>query len=268
MANFTVFGASGFIGHALVAHLRAAGHEVYAPARDERLFERPLGHVIYSIGLTADFRQRPFDTVEAHVCLLAELLRWAEFDSLLYLSSTRVYAGASATHEEAPLQVNPTDPSDLYNLSKLMGEALCLHGGRPKVRIARLSNVVGLDTGSENFLAALIREALTGRIVLRSDPRAAKDYIALDEVVALLPRLATQGHEKIYNVASGRNVRAEEIVAQLQALTGCAVESNAVPSGLTFAPIDVTRLKREFAFTARPLRAILPTLVEHWRRTG
>jgi len=31
------------------------------------------GHVIYCIGLTADFRQKPFETIEAHVSKLAEV---------------------------------------------------------------------------------------------------------------------------------------------------------------------------------------------------
>jgi len=262
----TVLGARGFIGSALLDRLRAEDHEVFAPERDDAsIFRRPLGHAFYCIGLTADFRSRPFATVAAHVTLLAELLQKADFDSLLYLSSTRVYAGAHETHEQAPLKVDPNDASDLYNLSKLMGEALCLHGGRANVRVARLSNVVGLDTSSENFLSALIREALSGRIMLRSDPRAAKDYIALDEVVSLLPRIAFEGRERLYNVASGQNVRAEEIVAQLQALTGCAVESNAVSSGLTFAPIDNTRLRKEFAYRPCPLRTMLPVLLERWR---
>ena len=85
-STFTVLGASGYIGSRLVAHLRAQGHTVWAPARgDAEVFTRPLGHVMYCVGLTADFRTRPFDTVDAHVGLLAEVLRRAQFDSLLYL---------------------------------------------------------------------------------------------------------------------------------------------------------------------------------------
>ena len=84
---------------------------------------------IFAIGLTADFRSRPLDTMDAHVSALAEVLRCGRFDSLTYLSSTRVYAGLPRGCGNATLVVNPSDASDLYNLSKLAGEALCL--GRP-----------------------------------------------------------------------------------------------------------------------------------------
>lgn len=85
LSTLTVLGATGYIGSRLVAHLQAQGHSVWAPVRgDAEVFTRPLGHVMYCVGLTADFRTRPFDTVDAHVGLLAEVLRRAQFDSLLY----------------------------------------------------------------------------------------------------------------------------------------------------------------------------------------
>ena len=72
MTQFTVIGASGFLGSRLVTALTASGHEVYAPTRDDpALFTRPLVRVFYCAGLTGDFIARPFDTVEAHVSLLA-----------------------------------------------------------------------------------------------------------------------------------------------------------------------------------------------------
>lgn len=247
---FTVLGATGVIGRHLVHVLCNAGKEVYAPTRDdEKMWCKPLGHVIYAIGLTADFRQRPFETVEAHVSLLARVLQGADFESLLYLSSTRVYSGATSSHEGALLRVQPDNPSDLYNLSKLMGESLCHATQRASVRIARLSNVVGdQEVGSDNFLPTLMREARAGRIVLRSAPSSAKDYIHIDDVAALLPRIATLGRERIYNVASGIQVSHAEWTEQLARITGCAVEyqKDAPPQG--FIPIDNRRLTQEFSF--------------------
>lgn len=166
MSFFTVLGASGYIGSRVVRHLRAEGHAVWAPERgDSSILNRPLGHVLYCVGLTGDFRNRPFDTVQAHVGLLAEILRHANFESLLYLSSTRVYQGAERTDEDAPLTVVPGTPSDLYNLTKLTGESLCHCSGREGVRVVRLSNVVGegMDPASGNFIATLLQDARSGR---------------------------------------------------------------------------------------------------------
>lgn len=257
--NWTVLGASGVIGRRLVAQLRARGETVHAPGRDDpKLYERPLGHVIYAIGLTADFRQRPYDTVQAHVSLLAEVLRRADFESLLYLSSTRVYGRADSGCEEARLTVQAQDPSDLYNLSKLMGESLCLHGGRANVRVARLSNVVGSDdVDSANFVPSLQRDARIGKIVLQTALDSAKDYIHLDDVVELLPRIAVQGRERIYNVASGVQITHAQWVERLAALTGCTV--NVAPEAPTvlFAPIDTQRIRAEFNYQPRSALSVL-----------
>ena len=110
--RFTVFGATGFIGANLVAHLSRRGHEVRCPKRDLPIEAGDhLGHVIYAIGLTANFRSRPYETVEAHVGLLSRLLQTSCFDSWLYLSSTRVYAGllgASKVDEEVRIPIAPS----------------------------------------------------------------------------------------------------------------------------------------------------------------
>jgi len=264
--NFTVLGARGFIGRHLVVHLRALGHEVFAPGRnDADIFRRPLGNVIYCIGLTADFRRRPFDTVRAHVSVLAEVLERADFDSLLYLSSTRVYAKSDDTRETSVLPMDPGDPSDLYNLSKLMGESICLNSGRANARVARLSNVVGHDPNSDNFLSTLIQEALSGHILLRSAYASAKDYILLDDVLALLPRIALEGRERIYNVASGRNIENRALVERLGELTGCTIEVDSAALPHNFSPVRVDRLHEEFPLMAADPLAALSQLVAAYR---
>ncbi|MBL7088596.1 NAD(P)-dependent oxidoreductase [Acidovorax sp.] len=258
LSTFTVLGASGYIGSRLVAHLQAQGHSVWSPARGAaEVFTRQLGHVIYCVGLTADFRTRPFDTVDAHVGLLAEVLRRAQFHSLLYLSSTRVYMGATRTDEDAPLAVLPGDLSYLYNLTKLTGESLCHACGRPGVRVARLSNVVGpgMDAASGNLVADLLHQAQGGRIVLRSDPQSAKDYVHVDDLLDWLPRIALAGRAATYNVASGRQTTHAQWLAWLQARTGCSVEVAGQAPLQAFPPINVLRLQGEWGVAPRAVLA-------------
>src|SRR5580692_8093898 len=144
--KFTVLGGSGFIGGHMATHLRARGYEVDVPPRDTALlYGRNLGHVIYAIGLTGNFRQRPYDAIEAHVNVACRVLQNTSFDSFLYLSSTRVYGGLPADvagSEETPLDVQPSADS-LYDLSKLLGESVCMNVTAPAVRVVRLSNVYG-----------------------------------------------------------------------------------------------------------------------------
>jgi nucleoside-diphosphate-sugar epimerase len=267
MTRCTVFGASGFIGQALTQALINAGHEVYTPGRNERPDPAlDLGHVFYCIGMTADFRSRPFDTVRAHVSLLSDLLERHRFQSMLYLSSTRVYAGAGRAHEGAPLAVNPNDPSDLYNLSKLTGEAICLHAGKPRCRVARLSNVVGFDPHTHNLHAALVREALSGRISLQNAPSSEKDYILLSDAVALLMHIGLQGHAPIYNVASGVNLTHERWCDALSRATGCTVEFAPDAREYRFPLIDIARIRDEFNFAPAPVLKAVPSLVEEFRK--
>jgi nucleoside-diphosphate-sugar epimerase len=264
---FTVLGASGFIGSHLVAHLSAAGAECFAPERDDPgVFQRELGHVVYCIGLTADFRTRPLETVEAHVCRLREVLERARFESLLYLSSTRIYRGAADTREDTPLWVDPDDPDHLYNLSKVTGECLCLSAGHPGTRVARLSNVYGPDGAAENFLPAVLRDALTdGRVVVHSAPGSAKDYIGVHDVVPALIRIAGGGRHRIYNVASGRNVTNEELLGRVRALTGCRVTFAEDAPEVVFPAISVERMRREFGFTTDHVMDRLESLVRAQR---
>ncbi len=80
------------------------------------------------------------------MCLLRQVMAEARFERLIYLSSTRVYGsggGDTPVHEAMPLMVDSHSGSDLYNLSKLMGESLCLHGSQGRAMVVRLSNVIG-----------------------------------------------------------------------------------------------------------------------------
>lgn len=254
MTACTVLGSQGYIGRNLVAYLRSQGHTVWAPERgDAQVFGRELGHVFYCVGLTADFRTRPFDTVDAHVILLHELLRRAQFDSFVYLSSTRVYIGAVCTEEDAALTILPGDPTYIYNMTKLTGESLCHACGRAGVRVARLSNVVGpgMVHTSGNLVADLIHQARKGHIVLRSHPSSVKDYIHIDDVVQWLVLIALGGKCATYNVASGIQTKHSQWLKWLQMRTGCSVEVTHSSQLQHFSPIDVLRLKREFGVLAR-----------------
>ena len=261
----TVLGASGFIGSHLIKRLIALGSEVQGVGH-EPLPAGSLGHVVYCIGVTADFRSRPFDTVEAHVCKLIEVLRKGRFESLLYLSSTRLYTGADSTDEDTTIRIAPLDPSDLYNASKVMGESLVLNCGRP-TRVVRISNVYGDEFDSNNFLPSIIRDAVVNqKIVMQTAADSAKDYVSIDDVVNSLIELAQHGRERIYNLASGRNVSNGELAEAIRAVTGCAVEFPTQAPSVTFPPIKIERLGAEFDF--QPARVIddIPHLVDLYRR--
>ncbi len=265
----TIIGGRGFIGQHLHHALMEQGWECYLPARNaDDLSTRRLGHVFYCAGLTADFRQRPFATVEAHVQHLASVLEHAHFDSLTYLSSTRVYAGALETHESTSLKVNPGDPSDLYNLSKLMGESLCLNAcsvrpdqSTPVIHVVRLSNVVGDAMPLNNFLAEVIHDAkTTGAVRFRTSPDSEKDYVSISDVVRYLPQIALSEKGGIINLASGKNLSNRELANCLQqAGIVCSFEQGA-PT-IRFPAIDNQLLRTRFGDLKFDVLDMLPQML-------
>lgn len=247
----TVLGAGGWIGAALVADLQRQGRPVLPVDRAALpawlAGGEPLGPVIYAIGLTADFRQRPHATAEAHVGLLSQVLQRPGLKQLLFLSSTRVYSRSADTRETAPLPCLSSDPSDLYNLSKLLGEALVLQDPRPGLKVVRLSNVVGPAQPESTFVGALLAEARRqGMVTIQQPADSAKDYVALADVVRLLPQIAGQGQQRLYNLGSGRNTSHAEVATWLQQ-QGIPVRFAAeAVLGLSFPPLAIDRLAAEF----------------------
>lgn len=268
--NFTIIGASGFIGSALSKSLRNNSKVVFSPHRnDPRVFNIPLGHVIYAAGVTADFRSRPFDTLRANTNFVAKLLEQANFESLLYLSSARIYRHAEHSGEDAAIFLRSRDPEDLYDLTKLTAEAICHASGRDSVRVVRLTNVVGSDFRSQNFLFDLIRSACdTRQVRLRSSLESAKDYILLQDIVNILPKIAIGGCHSCYNLGSGHNLTHAELLEAILAATGATltVEENA-PQFIT-PPIDTNRIRNEFGYQPSLVIPYIPELIREYRKTS
>ena len=268
--KFTVLGASGLIGSRLRRFLEQRGHDVFAPTReDPRIYSQDLGHAIYCIGVTADFRHKPLETIAAHVTVLADLLNRASFASLLYVSSTRVYLGAESTEESADCRVNVNCPDDFYNLTKLTGESLGFASGRENVRVARLSNVFSVDLASENFLSELVRDALkTGHLTLRTSLDSAKDYISLPNMLELVTQIAVFGKEKLYNVASGANLCNRDLVGRIAELTGCKVTVAPDAPLVVFPRIAISRIEEEFFSPTPDVLVELPRMIQELKATA
>ena len=268
--RFTVLGASGFIGSHQLTHLNRLGHDCYAPTRNDPLvFSKDLGHVFYCIGLTADFRQRPFDTVQAHICHLAEILQKTRFESLLYLSSSRIYGNGHSSDEDVTLQANPQNFNDFYNLTKMTGEALCFSVGLPNVRVVRLSNVYGEDFSSGNFLSSIIRDALIKKsVVVQTTLESSKEYVSVNDVVKVLTDIALSGRYRVYNVASGMNVTNRALLEKLSGISECTFSATKDAPTIQMPPINIQRVQSEFGFAPSSILADLEALVLQYRQAS
>ncbi len=266
--RFTILGGSGFIGGALTHRLQAEGHECCTPLHTSLppcAGETPcMGHVLYCIGLTADFRSRPFDTARAHVSHLIPWLEHGNFESFLYLSSTRVYVRSTSTHEGAPVIAHPDEPDDLYQLTKAAGESICLSLQDARVRVVRLSTVVGRRADTHDFVNGLLAEgARSRRVELQSHLDCAKDYVRLEDVTMLLPRIAVSGARRLYNVASGVNLTHASVCAAIAEATGWELSVHPNARSSKFLPIDITRVQKEFGFKPKEVLPAIREMARH-----
>ena len=267
----TIIGGQGFIGRHLAARLLATGWDCQVPARHAAYGgQEDMGHVFYCAGLTADYRQRPFDTVEAHVSLLSRILQAGRFQSLVYLSSTRLYDSqpGAVGHEDLPLSLNPANPRHLYDLSKALGESLCLVAGKGQARVARLSCVYNDHTDEDGFLPGLLRQLIKDRpssLEVDSSPNFARDYIHLEDVLDALILIATQGKEGIYNVASGENTRNETLFAVLSKVSGCRIIPLHHDEPPSPCRISINKMLDEFDWNPIPVLEKITSIVkENW----
>ena len=267
-AHLTVLGASGFIGSNLTNHLMKQGYSCSAPLRhDASIYSKPLGHIIYAIGLTADFRTRPLDTVEAHVCILRKLLAEAEFESLTYLSSARFYRYAQSTSEQTSFSMNPHRVDSIYDLSKLMGESMCLHSGRNNIKIARLSNVIGLRNDCDIFIDQVLNDIVNkGSILLKDAIGSSKDYISIEDVSTILTQLSLSLETGCFNIASGENTSNLKILNFLKSKFSFEFLGSGIEEPTDLPPIDISRTQETFEFMPTSFDKFFPTYLDNFQK--
>lgn len=254
---FTVFGADGFVGRRLVKQLTTNGHHVQSVGRESvtSSIMNDLGHVMYCVGVTGSrFKTEQFNVVDAHVSAMSKILERGRYSSFLYMSSARVYEESLAdTSESASFKVNPHDVSDFYNLSKLMGESLILNSGISEARIARVSYAVDFADDSSDNISNFIREALAGEVRFTAHRKSTKDYVVMDDILEMMPKIAIHGKSSIYNLASGHNVSTDEIADLLVSETGCRVKFDEGEMLRSPRSINVSLLENEFSYQPQRL---------------
>lgn len=267
MALYTVLGGHGFVGRALVARLAAGGYDCQVVGRGDAVPAR-LGHAIYCVGTEGAGRE--INMVEAHVSLAADILKNRQFESFTYLSSTRVYLGLppdAPAHEDATLLCRPQEDRQIFNLSKLAGEALCLALDNPAVRVARLSNVYGAGDRGGNFLTFIVRQILSqGSATFFNTMQSAKDYVDVADVAEALELLPQRATSRVFNIGGGRNVTNREIADILAAQTGVTVALKQDAADYTFPPLSIDRLQTEIGVRPRDFSERFPLMIQAFRQ--
>jgi UDP-glucose 4-epimerase len=259
-----VTGASGFIGSALVRHLRSERWQVVAvdrkpfadpdqPARladvaqegalagllDERT-------VIFHMAASADVAasvanpRHDFDNTFRGVFEVLEAARHAG-SRVVFPSTASIFDASNALPLSERAFPRPTSP---YAAGKLGGEAYCHAYHRSygvDVRIARLFSVYGV--GMFRFaIHDIVRKIQQDHddLAILGDGMQVRDYLFIDDAVRGLTMVATEGASgEEYNVASGEPVRLLDLARLIGELMGYP-HIRIKPTGRSF-PGDTAR---------------------------
>lgn len=257
--NYTIFGASGYIGSALKAHLESQGAVVSAPAKGE-MPEGDLGRVIYCAGATQDFLADPAYTLRAHVGDFSSLLTRG-FDHCWYLSSVRLYdfSGVDTAFETTPVHVESANPRSLFDATKLCGEAMAFHGGRKNVSVARLACVYGGNLDTRGFIHGLLEKVTSGGTESGSFLNILRDYIHIDDVCRALAM--NPPAEGLVNFSSGRNVSNAELFGTIEQACGhCFGHRGVLPDYQPPPRIDNRRFIAGFGFQPASVFEKIPSM--------
>lgn len=255
-----VTGATGFLGHAVVAALAARGHEVVALSRTGSRVPEASAACVRGDIRQADTLASAVAGVEA-VCHLAALARVRESltDPLAYwqtntvgtinllqaLAATStttapkclVLASTCLVYETAgahPIDESaPTAPSNPYGASKLAADQAAAHLAATGVLGAvslRAFNIAGASGSAvdrdETRLIPKILAVQAGRaaeLVVNGDGSAVRDFVHVADMADAVVRAldaCTPGTWRAYNVGSGHRTAVRDVIAAAQEVTG------------------------------------------------
>jgi nucleoside-diphosphate-sugar epimerase len=251
VSKISLVGGGGYIGKALSSSLTLNGHEVSNIQRDEFINSSfDYGHVIYCSGVTGgDFKVRLHEIVDAHVSHLSKMLQVLRCESFVYLSSARIYENQVSATESSKIYCDPLNISDCYNLSKLLGESIVMNSQVNKPSVARISYVV--DGVNDHFFGPLLHASSNEKVVLNGHPETKKDFIMLSDVVSCLENIALRGKSEIYNVATGVNIRFEQLKSLIEKSLNRMVTYNSQSEKRTNPDIEISKVVNEFGFKPR-----------------
>lgn len=260
----TIFGAGGFIGSAVYDGFEKAGYSVQrGDWRCKNFAGQSLGTVVYCCGV-GDCK-RTEDVIYSHVDALRNIVNTADYDQIVYLSSTRVYLDNDNSEETAALRLSFYDKRCLFNQVKLLGESVVAAQSKPFL-IIRPSNVYGKAFNSPLFLPSLVRDAVTkGEINLFVSPNYEKDYVYIDDVVEFIVNSVQKHITGTFNIASGENVIAKKLVEIIESHTQCVSIWHPVNSEDIFPVINIEKYK-SLDFSPRKVEDLLIEMIHEFRK--
>ncbi len=245
---FTIFGHTGFLGHNLVKYLKNS--KLLLPKRNKFTFNQNLGNIIYCIG-SDDWKTDTFNSFNANLGFVPTIIEKNNFKSFTFVSSCRIYNNSTTTHETSNFKFNPTDTNEFYNLKKILAENY-LFASKKKIKIVRVSNIVGFSPKSPLVFPMFVKNAITKKkIVISINKNSTKDFIHIDDVVQLIARISIKGKGKIYNIANGKNTKLIDLAQSIKKFTNCKILLKNQNKAIFEPKININKIKKEFNFKSK-----------------
>jgi len=248
--SFTIFG-QGFVGTNISIFLKKKKYNLFLPKKGKYKFKKNLHNVIYCIG-NQNWLKDPKVTYDANLGLVPEIIFNNKFDSFTLLSSTRLYLGNSEgeTSENNPININSNDKNFFYNSLKLAAENLCLSLNNKNIKVVRMSNLFG-DHFKNNalILPTWIRNSVKyKKIDIYISKNSTKDFIYVNDAFDVLFKIIKRGKHRLYNVASGKNIKLFKILKEIKKITNCKINYTHNSKIVNEPKINIKRIIKEFNF--------------------
>jgi UDP-glucose 4-epimerase len=170
----------------------------------------------------------PEETLQVNVAGTLTLMlaseRLPQLRGLVFASSVAVYPPTDGYHSET----GPAQPSDIYGLSKLLGEQIVnLYARKYGVShiAARLANIYGPDETNSHVIPAIVDQLLAGADILhlgRTDP--CRDFLYVEDLAeglaAAIPFLLREEIHETVNLGPGEEWPVQEAIDILCQLSG------------------------------------------------
>ena len=203
-------------------------------------------HLAAIVGV-ANVMRSPQRVLEDNVELLLSLLRFAErqpkLNRFVFASTSEAYAGTMEafgvpvpTPEDVPLTLPDVGrPRSSYMLSKIYGEALCIHSGLPYT-VVRPHNFYGPRMGMSHVIPELLKrahEAEEGSSLEVYSVDHRRTFCFIEDAVAMLGNaaLSRECEGEVLNVgAEAPEVRIGELAAKVAGTVGKHLQVTPLPA--------------------------------------
>ena len=247
---FTIFG-QGFVGTNISIFLKKKKCKLFIPKKGKYKFKKNLHNVIYCIG-NQNWLKDLKVTYDAQLGLVPEIIFNNKFDSFTFLSTTRLYFANSEgkTSENDPININSNNKNFLYNSLKIAAENLCLTLNNKNIKVVRMSNLFGDNfTNQAYLLPTWIRNSIKNKkIDIYISKNSTKDFIYVNDAFDVLLKIIKRGKHRLYNVASGKNIKLFKILEEIKKITNCKINYTHSSNVVKEPKINIKRIIKEFNF--------------------